>query len=81
MFPLHLSVGRAQVADQRVFIGILHDLTLCKSTESALARSQWLDAIGQMTGGIVNDFNSLLTIITGNLGLLEVRGVNARQLP
>jgi PAS domain S-box-containing protein len=81
VFPVHLSVGHSQVAGQRLFIGILHDLTLRKATEDALARSQRLDAIGQMTGGIAHDFNNLLTVIVGNLELLEMRGADARQLP
>lgn len=81
IFPLHISIGHARVADQPVFIGILHDLTQRKATEAALARSQRLDAIGQMTGGIAHDFNNLLTIIVGNLELLEMRGAAATQLP
>ena len=56
VFPLHLSVGSAQVDGQWVFIAILHDLTHRKATEEALARSQRLDAIGQLTGGIAHDF-------------------------
>lgn len=81
VFPLHLSVGHSLMGDQRIFIGILHDLTHRKATEDALARSQRLDAIGQMTGGIAHDFNNLLTVIVGNLELLEMRGANARQSP
>lgn len=80
-FPLHLSVGQAWAGDQQVFVGIFHDLTRRKATEAALARSQRLDAIGQMTGGIAHDFNNLLTVITGNLELLEMRGADPRQLP
>jgi PAS domain S-box-containing protein len=80
VFPLHLSVGHAEVEGQRLFIGILHDLTHRKITEDALARSQRLDAIGQMTGGIAHDFNNLLTVIIGNLELLEMRGADDRQL-
>ena len=80
-FLLHLSVGHGEANGQRVFIGILHDLTNRKATEAALARSQRLDAIGQMTGGIAHDFNNLLTVIVGNLELLEMRGMDAKQLP
>lgn len=81
VFPLHLSVGHSEVGGQPIFIAILHDLTLRKATEDALARSKRLDAIGQMTGGIAHDFNNLLTVIVGNLELLEMRGADARQLP
>lgn len=81
IFPLHISVGHAQMAEQCMFVSIMHDLTHRKATEAALARSQRLDAIGQMTGGIAHDFNNILTIIIGNLELLEMRGADARQIP
>ncbi|AXI45254.1 hybrid sensor histidine kinase/response regulator [Sulfitobacter sp. SK012] len=81
VFPLHLSVGHSQVGDQRLFIGILHDLTRRRATQDALSRSQRLDAIGQMTGGIAHDFNNLLTVVIGNLELLQMRGVTDRQSP
>jgi PAS domain S-box-containing protein len=80
IFPLHLSVGHTVVNNQRLFVGILHDLSHRKAAEDALARSQRLDAIGQMTGGIVHDFNNLLTVVIGNLELLEMRGADERQL-
>ena len=79
VFPLHLSVGRAGTDGDEIFIGIMHDLTQRKSTEAALSRSQRLDAIGQMTGGIAHDFNNILTIVTGNLELLEMRNTDDRQ--
>lgn len=79
VFPLHLSVGKAEFGGTRMFIGILHDLTLRKATLEALARSQRLDAIGQMTGGIAHDFNNLLTVVIGNLELLEMRNTDDRH--
>lgn len=72
-FPLHLSVGRVELPDSLLFVGILHDLTRRAATEAALARSQRLDALGQMTGGIAHDFNNLLTVIVGNLELLAMQ--------
>ncbi len=80
VFPLHLSVGHAEVTGQHMFVGILHDLTQRNANQDALARSQRLDAIGQMTGGIAHDFNNLLTVVIGNLELLEARGANEKQL-
>lgn len=73
VFPLHLSVGRAVLGDEPIFIAILHDLSVRRAAQAALSRSQRLDAVGQMTGGIAHDFNNLLTIIIGNLELLEIR--------
>ena len=80
-FPAHVVVGSGKAGDRRIFVAIFHDLTHRKSTEDALARSQRLDAVGQMTGGIAHDFNNILTVITGNLELLEMREPNARQIP
>ncbi|MFK7938782.1 MAG: PAS domain S-box protein [Roseovarius sp.] len=79
VFPLHLSIGRTEVAGKTLFVAILHDLTRHKAAEAALARSQRLEAIGQMTGGIAHDFNNLLTVVIGNLELLEMRGVSDAQ--
>ncbi|KIC51116.1 PAS domain S-box protein [Tateyamaria sp. ANG-S1] len=79
VFPLHLSVGRADIDGQILFIGILHDLTERHMADEVLARSQRLDAVGQLTGGIAHDFNNLLTVIIGNLELLQMRGADARQ--
>ncbi|MEH6645982.1 PAS domain S-box protein [Sulfitobacter sp.] len=72
VFPLHLSVGRADIEGKIAFVAILHDQTRRKAAEEASARSQRMDAIGQMTGGIAHDFNNLLTVVIGNLELLEM---------
>jgi PAS domain S-box-containing protein len=53
------------------FISIISDITELKQTELALRRSQKMDAVGQMAGGIAHDFNNILSIVLGNLEMLE----------
>lgn len=60
--------------------GISHDITELRKaqdsleqTRAALFRSQKMEAVGQLTGGISHDFNNILMVILGNLELLKLR--------
>jgi two-component system, cell cycle sensor histidine kinase and response regulator CckA len=52
------------------FLCMQEDITRIREIEAEHRRSQKLQAIGQLTGGFVHDFNNLLTIAIGNLDLL-----------
>lgn len=52
---------------------VLEDITERKKLEEQLRRSQKLEAIGTLAGGVAHDFNNILTAIIGYSNLLKLQ--------
>jgi len=53
------------------FVAIKRDITVHRQQEEQLHRSQKMDALGKLTGGIAHDYNNMLGIVLGYAKLLQ----------
>lgn len=52
-------------------VGTCQDITLARQQEEQIRRSQKMDALGKLTGGIAHDYNNMLGVILGYSKLLQ----------
>ena len=53
-----------------IMVGTVEDISESKAREEQLRRSQKMDALGKLTGGVAHDYNNMLAVITGYAELL-----------
>ena len=73
-FQIELSLGTWQQGEVKYFSAVIHDITERKQLEEQVRRSQKMEAIGQLTGGVAHDFNNILAAVIGNLDLIKEGG-------
>jgi len=73
---MHLSISEARTGQQRIFMGLLRDLTVelqaaetKKQLEAQLFQAMKMESLGVLAGGIAHDFNNILVSILGYTNL------------
>jgi two-component system cell cycle sensor histidine kinase/response regulator CckA len=74
-FPLHLTIEELPTnqSERKRFVGVCHDLSKIKQHEKLLNRTQKMEALGQLTGGIAHDYNNVLGVIIGYSDILKAQ--------
>ncbi len=72
-FPIEASISQIKVNEQQLFTVIIRDITDKKRLESQLLRSQRMESIGTLAGGIAHDLNNVLSPILTAAELLQMR--------
>jgi len=79
-FPLLFMVSELPVANEKQFIVSCFDMTHQKQMNEQIRRSQKMDALGKLTGGISHDYNNMLGAMIGFAELIELRVKNDEKL-
>ncbi|MBI5453710.1 MAG: PAS domain S-box protein [Deltaproteobacteria bacterium] len=70
--PVHISAEALALGDKRLILGIFRDMTEARRLEAEMLKSQKLESIGLLAGGIAHEFNNVLTGIYGNISLAKM---------
>jgi PAS domain S-box-containing protein len=66
-----VSLVRGETGEIDHLVVQIVDTTSRRQAERQLQQAQKMEAVGQLTGGLAHDFNNILTVIMGNLNLVE----------
>jgi len=76
--PLEVSFGDVVSDGERLFIGVLRDVTERRAAEqdkraleAELHQAQKLESIGRLAGGVAHDFNNILSVILNYSAFVE----------
>lgn len=72
-FPLRMTFSELPENSTKLrrFLVTCHDLSMEKLQEEQLRRTQKMDALGKLTGGIAHDYNNMLGVIIGYAKLVK----------
>jgi signal transduction histidine kinase len=71
-FPIDLSVSEVRFGNQRIFTGIVRDVSERKRLQQELLRASRMELVGQLVSGIAHEIGTPLNVISGNAELLQM---------
>lgn len=70
VFDTKLNAAKLLLNGRELVFTVIEDLSKARDRESQLLHSQKMEAIGRLTGGVVHDFNNVITSIMGYTDLM-----------
>jgi PAS domain S-box-containing protein len=71
VFPVELSAGLLDIGGKRFILAIDRDITEREKSQDLHVRTQRLEAVAELAGGVAHNFNNLLQIVMGGASLIQ----------
>ncbi|MGH1571779.1 ATP-binding protein [Methylobacterium sp. P31] len=79
-FDVQLKTSHLRGGNTEILVWLIRDVPRCEEVESRKRQCQKLKILGRLTSGVAHDFSNLLTVIGGNVEMLEARCLEADLL-